>query len=88
MSDILSRTDEGKKPKFNATEAIIEKFCRLIVGRGGQKGRQTLGFFPSAHSESLTYRVRVTIVCLQLVAVRVMLRSLPIQLYVRRTGLP
>ena len=37
------------KAEFNAREAIIEKFCRLIVGRGGRKGRQTIGSLGGSH---------------------------------------
>jgi len=33
LSDRLSERTEGAKTKFNATEAIIENFCRPIVGR-------------------------------------------------------
>ncbi len=47
MSDRLSGTDEGAKTEFNATEAIIENFCRPIVGRGGPKGVKPVEFFPS-----------------------------------------
>jgi hypothetical protein len=41
VSDRLSGTDEGTKTEFNATEAMIEEFCRSIIGRGGRQGRQT-----------------------------------------------
>jgi hypothetical protein len=38
--------DAGAKTKFNATDAIIENFCRPIFGRGGGKGASNRSSFP------------------------------------------
>src|SRR5262245_21592578 len=55
MPERQTLTDEGTKTEFNATEAMIEKFCRSRRAKGSVK---RIKFFPSGLSESRLGRLR------------------------------
>ena len=46
------------KTEFNAREAIIEKFCRLIVA-AGERGAKPFEFFPARSPEAVGAAIEI-----------------------------